>query len=119
MSQQDDQYDLSPDPPPIKQPVILPSKRGTLLQPIQDLDVPKRFTWSERWFYILRRLVGIPLIVAGGWWMWHCANFGPSLSILPGTGAFAIGIGAVPIAFGLILLFYGGPSDSEKKGYHF
>src|ERR1700722_8170782 len=111
MSESDDDglYDLAPEPfnPPPPPPMIPPplpqAGHGMAPTAARQTTEPKRYGWSDRMYYILRRLAGLPLMAAGIWWIWRVRLV---------AGFLGFGIGGVPIGLGFLLLFYGGPSDS-------
>src|SRR5271154_6292668 len=77
-SDEENTYDVAPEPtpPPDAAPLLNRAEEIPPMtwHPVKDIDEQKRYTASDRMFYILRRAAGIPLILGGAWWIWHCAG---------------------------------------------
>jgi hypothetical protein len=117
----DSAYDLAPvprqrprnAPPPIPEPVQLTYQRiepKTAPQSLEPKQIHK-LSPSERLFYWLRRLGSVFIILLGALWL--------IFVFLPDRGIWTMIIGSGLIGLGFTLFIFSGPSDAEKRGYHF
>jgi hypothetical protein len=117
----DSTYDFAPvprqrprdTPPPTPQPAPLGYRRiGPAETDPQQPQQTYKLSPAERIYYWLRRLgcAGIILVGAGWLLLMHWAH---------NTGIFANAIGFALIGVGFGLFLFSGPSDAEKRGYHF
>ncbi len=108
----DAEYDLAPIQKPVrpiskpKPPPVLAYQRAEPLQPVQaDLPAaPKNvLTASEKAGYWVKILGSLAVIGLGIALVWYISMW----------------IGFAVVGLGLAYLMFSGPSDSEKRGYHF
>jgi hypothetical protein len=100
-------------PPPLPEPVQLTYER------VQSAAAPatpqpklvNQLSASERMFYWLQRLGSALIILAGAAWLYFV--------FLPDKGLWTMLIGCGLIGLGFALFLFSGPSDAEKRGYHF
>lgn len=117
----DSVYDFAPVPrqrprgmpPPIPKPVQLSYERA---EPAAAPVAPKpkevnQLSASERMFFWLQRLGCGLIILAGAAWLYFV--------FLPDKGLWTMLIGCGLIGLGFALFLFSGPSDAEKRGYHF
>jgi hypothetical protein len=119
----DSTYDLVV-PPSQKLPVqpapqVIEYRRVVPAQPVASQTVPqkkeepsRKLTFSERLFYWLRMFGCLCLILIGAGWLVPMHHF-DDLTLI----SMGIGFGIIGVGFAFFL--FAGPSDSEKKGYHF
>jgi len=123
----DSAYDLAPvprqrprnTPPPIPQPVPLAYRRieppSAPPAPPEHPDQPQqihKLSFSERIYYWLRRLGCAAIILLGVGWLLLMNHFHNNSIV-----AMSIGFGLIGTGFALFL--FSGPTDAEKRGYHF
>jgi hypothetical protein len=117
----DSTYDFAPiprqrprdTPPPTPQPLPLDYLQvGPAQTQPQQPRQSNKLSASERVYYWLRRLGCAAIILLGAGWL-------VLMRWAQDTGIFAnaIGFGLIGVGFGLFL--FSGPSDAEKRGYHF
>jgi hypothetical protein len=105
------EYDLAPLPPQAVQPVapdrprVLSYQRATpeAVTPVEGAEPAYKITASERAYYWLRSLGALGIVVCGLLLCWF-------ISLWIGFGI--VGLGAC-------LFVFAGPTDSDKRGYHF
>jgi len=117
----DSAYDLAPvprqrprnTPPPIPQPVQLTYRRIESSTPPSSAEPQQihNLSASERLFYWLRRLGSAAVILLGALWLLFVFRLNP------GIWTMIIGCGIIGVGF--VLFIFSGPTDAEKKGYHF
>ena len=117
----DSAYDLAPvprqrptnTPPPIPTPVQLTYQRVEPLtpRPSAEPEQTHKLSASEHLFYWLRRLGSAAIILLGALWLFFVIRRDP--------GIWSMMIGCGVIGVGFVLLIFSGPSDAEKRGYHF
>jgi hypothetical protein len=116
----DSAYDLAPvprqrlrnTPPPISEPVQLTYQRiEPRTPPSPEPKQIHKLSPSERLFYWLRRLGSVFIILLGALWL--------IFVFLPDRGIWTMIIGSGLIGLGFTLFIFSGPSDAEKRGYHF
>jgi hypothetical protein len=119
----DSTYDLVV-PPSQKLPVqpppqVIEYRRAIPAQPVapqtarqKKEEPPRKLTFSERFFYWLRMFGCLCLILIGAGWLVLMHHF-DDLTLI----SMGIGFGIIGIGFAFFL--FAGPTDSEKKGYHF
>jgi hypothetical protein len=108
----DAEYDLAPIQKPVrpvpqpKPPTVLAYQRAEPLQPVQA-DVPPApknvLSASEKAGHWLKYLGSTAIILIG----------------VALTRYFSMWIGFTVVGLGIAYLMISGPSDSEKRGYHF
>ncbi|MGD0389523.1 MAG: hypothetical protein ABSC42_11265 [Tepidisphaeraceae bacterium] len=120
----DSAYDLAPvprqrprnTPPPLPQPVPLTYRRiEPAAVPPQQPEQPQqihKMSFSERLYYWLRRLGCAAIILLGVGWLLLMNHFHNNSIV-----AMSIGFGLIGTGFALFL--FAGPTDAEKRGYHF
>ena len=84
---QNDIYDVGPEPPPAAEPAAKRADEVPSLtwRPVKDVATHERYTASDRVFYLLRRLAGIPMMLVGIWWIWHCVGgISIAMTMMPG-----------------------------------
>jgi hypothetical protein len=116
----DSAYDLAPvprqrprnTPPPSSEPVQLTYQRiEPRTPPSPEPKQIHKLSPSERLFYWLRRLGSVFIILLGALWL--------IFVFLPDRGIWTMIIGSGLIGLGFTLFIFSGPSDAEKRGYHF
>jgi hypothetical protein len=101
---------VQPPPQVISYRSIAPAEP---IKPAEKIEEPPRkLTLSEWLFYWFRMLGAFCVILAGAAWLIVMHHFHED-------GLSAMFIGFVIIGIGFALLLFSGPSDSEKRGYHF
>ena len=116
----DSTYDLVIPPsrnlPVQPPPQVIEYRRVAPAQPVAPVkkkeEPPRKLTFSERLFYWLRMLGCLFLILVGAGWLVLMHHF-DNLTLI----SMGIGFGIIGVGFALFL--FAGPTDSEKKGYHF
>jgi hypothetical protein len=73
------------------------------------IEARPRLSATEHLFFWLRRLGSLLIVAAGAAW----------LIFVDHDGFLGIFVGCVIIGVGLGLLIVAGPTDAEKRGYHF
>jgi hypothetical protein len=91
---------------------VTPVQGAAPIQPVKTEKPSRKLTISERVFYWLRALGCLCIILAGAGWLVLMHHF-DDLTLI----SMGIGFGAIGVGFACFL--FSGPTDSEKKGYHF
>lgn len=115
----DSTYDLVVPPrqplPVQPPPEVIPYRRVAPAEPVkpQKKEVPARkLTFTERLFYWGRMLGALSVVMAGAVWLLIMHHYHED-------GISAMFVGFVLIGIGFALFLVSGPSDAEKRGYHF
>lgn len=100
-------------PPPLPKPVPLQYRRvGSTAAPAAATSEPSvkhTLSFSEKVYYWLRRLAAVVVIGLGAAW----------LIFIPYRSIMSMSIGCGLIGAGFAMFLFAGPTDAEKRGYHF
>jgi len=113
----DSTYDLIIPPLPpsavTPEPQVIPYRRvepatppGPPQPPMEPMN---KLSAEERLWFWLRRVAALCVILIGAGWLYF----------IPLRGLVTWGIGFGLVGAGLAMLMFAGPTDAERRGYHF
>jgi hypothetical protein len=100
---------VTPPPEVIEYRRVIPAQP---VAPPKKEEPARKLSMSERLFYWLRMFGCLCIILAGCGWLVLMHHF-DNLTMI------SMGIGFGVIGAGFAMFLFAGPTDSEKRGYHF